>query len=308
MLFILVLGLGFTAASVVLFLRALVSNRPEPARALAQIASYGFAASASDEAAAAPRPLTSRVDALASVVGSFLAARMKRFREDELRTELQAAGLYTWSPRKFMGYRLLATVLLPAIWIWFAVTTGTGGFRLLVGIMFGAAFGWLGPMVLVRRRSRKRLDDIDAEMPELIDLLVTTVEAGVAFSGSLRLAAARFRGALGEELRLAIQEQEMGLASDEALENMLARADTPAMRSFVRSILQGETLGVSIGKIMRDLAVEMRKRRRQLAEERVQKAPTKMIFPLVFLIFPGMFVVLLGPAAIQILQTIAGGR
>ena len=68
------------------------------------------------------------------------------------------------------------------------------------------------------------------------------------------------------------------------------------------------TLGVSIGKIMRDLAVEMRKRRRQLAEERVQKAPTKMIFPLVFLIFPGMFVVLLGPAAIQILQTIAGGR
>jgi tight adherence protein C len=78
------------------------------------------------------------------------------------------------------------------------------------------------------------------------------------------------------------------------------------MRSFVRSILQGETLGVSIGKIMRDLAIEMRKRRRQLAEERVQKAPTKMIFPLVFLIFPGMFVVLLGPAALQILQTVGG--
>jgi tight adherence protein C len=80
------------------------------------------------------------------------------------------------------------------------------------------------------------------------------------------------------------------------------------MRSFVRSILQGETLGVSIGKIMRDLAVEMRKRRRQTAEERVQKAPTKMIFPLVFLIFPGMFVVLLGPAALQILESIAGGK
>ena len=79
------------------------------------------------------------------------------------------------------------------------------------------------------------------------------------------------------------------------------------MRSFVRSILQGETLGVSIGKIMRDLAIEMRKRRRQLAEERVQKAPTKMIFPLVLLIFPGMFVVLLGPAGLQILQTMGGG-
>ena len=99
----------------------------------------------------------------------------------------------------------------------------------------------------------------------------------------------------------------MGLSVNEALMNMLARADTPAMRSFVRSILQGETLGVSIGKIMRDLAVEMRKRRRQMAEERVQKAPTKMLFPLVFLIFPAMFVVILGPAAIEILHTIAGG-
>ena len=97
----------------------------------------------------------------------------------------------------------------------------------------------------------------------------------------------------------------MGLSANEALANMLGRADTPAMRSFVRSILQGETLGVSIGKIMRDLAVEMRKRRRQVAEERVQKAPTKMLFPLVFLIFPAMFVVILGPAGIEILHTIA---
>jgi tight adherence protein C len=178
----------------------------------------------------------------------------------------------------------------------------------MVGLLFAVAFGWLGPMIIVRRRARKRLEEIDADMPELIDLLVTTVEAGVAFSGSLRLAATRFHGALGEELRLAIQEQEMGLSANEALTNMLTRADTGAMRSFVRSILQGETLGVSIGKIMRDLAIEMRKRRRQLAEERVQKAPTKMIFPLVLLIFPAMFVVLLGPAALQILETIAGGK
>jgi tight adherence protein C len=211
------------------------------------------------------------------------------------------------SARKFMGYRLLSTIALPAIWLWFGSTTGAGPLRFFVGFLFGAALGWQGPMVIVRRRSRKRLEAIDAEMPELIDLLVTTVEAGVAFSGSLRLAATRFHGALGDELRLAIQEQEMGLSANEALTNMLARADTAAMRSFVRSILQGETLGVSIGKIMRDLAIEMRKRRRQLAEERVQKAPTKMIFPLVLLIFPGMFVVLLGPAGLQILQTMGGG-
>jgi tight adherence protein C len=206
-----------------------------------------------------------------------------------------------------MGYRILSTLILPAIWIWFASVTGTGPGRSILGLAFGVAFGWMGPMILVRRRARKRLEEVDAGMPELVDLLVTTVEAGIAFSASLRLAATRFHGALGEELRLALQEQEMGLSANEALSNMMARTDTPAMRSFVRSILQGETLGVSIGKIMRDLAIEMRKRRRQRAEERVQKAPTKMIFPLVFLIFPAMFLVLLGPAALQVIEMIGGG-
>ena len=87
----------------------------------------------------------------------------------------------------------------------------------------------------------------------------------------------------------------MGLSTIEGLRNMLVRCDTPSMRSFIRAVLQGEALGVSIGEIMRNLALEMRKRRRQGAEERAQKAPVKMLFPLIFLIFPAMFVVLLGP-------------
>ena len=98
----------------------------------------------------------------------------------------------------------------------------------------------------------------------------------------------------------------MGLATSEALQNMLDRADTPAMRSFVRSMLQGETLGVSIGKILRDLAQEMRKRRRATAEERAQKAPVKILFPLIFMIFPAMFLVLLGPAVFAFLKALHG--
>ena len=99
----------------------------------------------------------------------------------------------------------------------------------------------------------------------------------------------------------------MGLSVEEALEHLAARADTPSMRSFVRAMTQGERLGISIGQIMRNLALEMRKKRRKAAEEKAQKAPIKMLFPLVFLIFPAMFVVILGPAAIEILHTIAGG-
>jgi tight adherence protein C len=100
----------------------------------------------------------------------------------------------------------------------------------------------------------------------------------------------------------------MGLSLEEAIKNMLARADTPAMRSFVRSVLQAETLGVSIGQILRSLAVEMRKRRRASAEERAQKAPVKILFPLIFLIFPAMFVILLGPAAFQFIEAFGGGQ
>ena len=94
----------------------------------------------------------------------------------------------------------------------------------------------------------------------------------------------------------------MGLTLVEALENFLARIDTPGVRMFARSIAQGETLGVSTGQIMRNLAIELRKRRRAYAEERAQKAPVKVLFPMLFLIMPALFVVLLVPVMIQIME------
>ena len=98
----------------------------------------------------------------------------------------------------------------------------------------------------------------------------------------------------------------MGLSTEEALRNMMARAETPSVRSFVRAVTQGETLGVSIGDIMRSLATEMRKRRKAAAEERAQKAPIKILFPLVFLIFPAIFLILLGPAIFNFLDAFTG--
>jgi tight adherence protein C len=116
--------------------------------------------------------------------------------------------------------------------------------------------------------------------------------------------ATRMHGALGVELRFMQHEQSMGLSSDHALSKLLDRCETASVRSFVRSLQQGERLGVSIGTILRNLAIEMRTRRRQLAEERAQKAPVKILFPLVFLIFPAMFIVILYPAIRTILDTL----
>ena len=152
-----------------------------------------------------------------------------------------------------------------------------------------------------------RVDRVDRDLPELIDLLIATVEAGLGFAGSLQLVADRFEGPLGQELRLTLREQNMGLSTERALGNLLERCETPSVRAFVRAVSQGEALGVSIGTMLRNLAAETRKRRRQSANEQVQKAPVKMLFPLVFMVFPALLIVLLYPAVHQLLQQLGGG-
>jgi tight adherence protein C len=137
-------------------------------------------------------------------------------------------------------------------------------------------------------------------MPDLVDTLVATVEAGIAFSASLQIASRRFRGALGEELRLTMQEHSMGLSLQDSLTHMVERQDSPSMRTFVRSLVQGEQLGISVGQTLRNLSHDMRMRRRQLAEEKAHQAPVKMVFPLVLFIFPALLTVILGPAFLTI--------
>src|SRR5437879_3664936 len=156
------------------------------------------------------------------------------------------------------------------------------------------------------QRAQRRLDRVDRDLPELIDLLTATIEAGLGFAGSLQLVADRFHGPLGQELRLTLHEQSMGLSTEQALENLLERCETPSVRAFARAVSQGESLGVSIGTMMRNLATETRKRRRQTATEKVQKAPVKMLFPLVFFIFPALFIVLLYPALSRVVEQLGG--
>jgi tight adherence protein C len=291
-LVILLFGLALAGSSVVLVARAAVMPRLRAAESVVRIGSYGFASKQAEDGRQGPA--RSAVDGMAQLVGG-AAGRFGGFREASLRRELVSAGIYGLAPRKFLGYRILCAFSLPVAWLWLASTGGYSPALAVLGMPVALLMGWTAPMTIVRRRSRRRFEAIDYELPNLIDLLVVTVEAGLGFTGSLQLAAERFGGPLGDELRLTLQEQSMGLSAKEALRNLLERCDTPLMRSFVRSVLQGETLGVSIGQIMRDLAVDMRKRRRSAAEERAQKAPIKLLFPLVFLIFPAMFVVILGP-------------
>jgi tight adherence protein C len=300
----LILGLLLTGATVVLILRALAIPQLDAAARLGQIEAYGFAAPVA--AADADEEHTSLLDKLALSVGQLVARRWLAFDEAQIRKTLMSAGLYTTAPTTFLGYRALAAVTFPLALLWYLTATGASGVMIVGGVIFGILAGWTVPMTLVTRRARKRFEMIERDLPELIDLLVVTVEAGLGFTGSLQITSQKMHGALGDELRLTLQEQRLGLSTTQALTNLLARCDTPSMRSFVRSVLQGETLGVSIGQIMRALAIEMRKRRRANAEERAQKAPIKLLFPLVFLIFPSMFIVLLFPAVYSFLTSFGG--
>jgi tight adherence protein C len=240
-----------------------------------------------------------RFDAVATKVGTAVAGKSQRGSQARLRRDLVSAGLYHVSVGRFTGYRVLCAAGFPLLWIWLAATVGAAtGPTVLLTLIF-AFVGWWMPARILQERAKQRLSEIDYQLPELIDLLVVTIEAGLGFVGSLQTASGRIKGALGQELQLTLQEQTMGLSIQEAMLHMLDRADTPSMRSFVRSIVQGEALGVSIGQIMRDLAHEMRRRRYAVAQERAQKAPIKILFPLVLLIFPAMFVILLGPALFQ---------
>jgi tight adherence protein C len=293
----LILGLLLVAVCALAVVRLVTAPRARAIQRIAEIEAYGSTAGPVLSSAGLPTEISGGgLSDLAGRVGAFVVRRFGRVREDHLRAELMAAGMYTTAPRTLLGYRVLAAVLLPALLL--VLLAGSALAILLALVMVG--LGWMLPLTIVRRRARQRIDQIDLALPDLVDLLVVTVEAGLGFSGSLRVAADQFTGPLSDELRLTLQEQAMGLAMSDALVHLLRRAETPSMSAFVRSVIQGESLGVSTGTIMRNLAVEMRKRRRKAAEERAQKAPIKLLFPLVFLIFPTMFIVLLLPAVFSL--------
>jgi tight adherence protein C len=294
-------GLLFLGMAAAFGARAVGFRRVQAVQRLRSIEMYGFRSSGEGGATAARRLDLNRA---AERLGGAMIGRFKGFDAAKARRDLLGAGFYTLTVESYLGYRLLTTGAFTAALA--LIVLNAPSFFTISGLIVGVTLGWRIPLVIVQRRAAERCARIDRDLPELIDLLVVSVEAGVGLGGALQLIAVRMTGPLGDELRLMLQEQSMGLSNDQSLTKLLDRVDTPSVRSFVRSLQQGERLGVSIGSILRGLAIEMRTRRRQSAEERAQKAPIKILFPLVFLIFPAMFIVLLGPAIFTIKATFGG--
>jgi Flp pilus assembly protein TadB len=296
-------GVLLVAASGRLVAHAVMVPRIHLKQHLLNIHEYGFESGQTESEDAAPGPKQT-IAALADRLGRFTLARCSWLPPVSV-GDLAAAGFYDVTVERIHGYRVLAAALLGSVVGLLGLSLSGGPLVSLLFLAGGAGFGWAVPSVLIKGRGTRRLASIDKDLPELIDLLIATVEAGLSFGASLNLVGERIQGPLGDELRLAISQQNLGISTSQALEELLERCDSMSMRTFVRTVVRGESLGLSIAPILRELAIDMRRRRRQAAQERMHKAPIKILFPIMFLVMPALMIVLFYPAAHAVMTTLS---
>jgi tight adherence protein C len=178
----------------------------------------------------------------------------------------------------------------------------TGAFPAALFVMLiGGAVGYLAPEFWLGRKMRARGEAMMLQLPDALDLLTISVEAGLGFDAALAKVVEKMEGPLIDEFRQAMAEVRMGRARRDALRDVAARADSQPVSNFIGAIVQAEQLGVPIAKVLQIQSNQLRIERRQRAEEAAAKAPVKMLFPMVGCIFPTIFIVILGPAIVTVM-------
>jgi tight adherence protein C len=234
----------------------------------------------------------------AAQVAKLMLRLNPRTTTESVAAKLMAAGMRKTSPTGFIAAQGIMVI-------------AGGFFGLIVGGMaspakapfFALALGLLGfmvPKLVLSSRVQKRQASVAVELPDALDLLSVSVEAGLGFDGAVQKLTEHMKGPLIEEFEMALGEMRIGEGRQEALKKMAQRSASPEMGSFVRSIIQADQLGISLGRILRIQATDSRMKRQMLAEEKAMKAPIKMLFPTVIFIFPAMFIVVLGPAFLNL--------
>jgi tight adherence protein C len=250
-----------------------------------------------------------RERAIAPVMNGLVTTGRRVFPTDYVaRTRKKFVSIGSYDPvsvDRFLAVRIACLVIIPVGLILIFFVFDMTGIMALVAAVLVVLIALMGPEAWLNRKVDERKAEIQRSLPDILDLLVISVEAGLGFEQALDRTVAAVPGALSQEFSRMLGETRAGATRSDAMRALEARVDVAEVRSFVLAILQADTFGVSIGRVLRAQAEEMRIKRRQLAQERAQKAPVKMLIPMVFCIFPALFVVILGPAGISITKAFA---
>jgi len=237
-----------------------------------------------------------------------LARQSARFMPAEKKSELQkkllmAGNPGSLSPNEFLLIKSGSAIGLPVLAAVLMLPGGAPLNKVILAAAVGFMAGLLIPDYYLKIRAKSRKEEIQKGLPDVLDLLTVSVEAGLGFDAALVKVIEKVKGHLAEEFNRVLQEIKMGKPRRDALRDLGQRSGVDDLITFVGAIIQADQLGVSIGNVLRLQSEQMRQKRRQAAEEKAMKAPVKMLIPLILFIFPTIFIVLLGPAVIDIVQT-----
>jgi tight adherence protein C len=217
--------------------------------------------------------------------------------------QLLLAGMSTQiRAEEFITAQVIATGLGLAAAVGIVAVAGLGASKATLVLVLFPGIGLLFPSAWLSRKVQERKDAILRDLPDVLDLLAISVEAGVGFEGALEVVCTHFDSPLAQEFSRTLKEMELGLPRREALQNLKRRTEVPDLSNFVLALTQADALGMPIGRVLHTQAKEMRSKRRQWAREKAGKLPVKILFPLVVFIFPAVLVVILGPAGVSISQ------
>lgn len=222
---------------------------------------------------------------------------------EALRRKLEIAG----SPQGWDADRVLAAKALGLI-VGFAISLALVmllglSLTMIIAIVAGlSAVGYFAPNIWLYQRGYNRTEQMQRDLPDSMDMLTISVEAGLAFDAAVSQVARNTEGPLADEFFRVLQEMQIGKGRSEALRALGERSNVPELRTFTAAMVQADAFGIPIAQVLRVQAKEMRVKRRQRAEEKAQKVPVKILFPLIFCILPTLFIVILGPGVLQIID------
>jgi tight adherence protein C len=244
-----------------------------------------------------------------------LLARMqgvgRKFSPDDaverLRHKLEAAGNPRgWNVERMLAGKLVGFIGALIVSLLVCVLLGLSLLPMLVIVVGASVAGYLAPNLYVHQRGYDRKEALKRDLPDAIDLLTISVESGLGFDAAVAQVARNTEGPLAEEFARMLQEMQIGRGRTDALRSMADRTNLPDLRAFVSAMVQADAFGIPIGQVLRVQSSEIRVKKRQWAEEQAQKVPVKILIPLIFCILPCLFIAVLGPAGITIMDNFRG--